>query len=115
MLDRGEAEPPSTELLSRAAFRDSLLPVSKVRLEQTLYAEYPTEKPWMQALEGEKTEHTVDTLAEIWDVPEAEALVRTQRLVEVGFIEERGDRDSPTFWIPFLYRPGLNLRQGTAS
>lgn len=114
MLDRGESEPPGTELLSRAAFRESLLPVSRVRLEQTLYAEYPTEKAWIQALEGEKTEHTVDTLAEVWDVEGHEASVRSQRLVEIGFIEERGDRDAPSYWVPFLYRPGLNLRQGAA-
>lgn len=115
MLDRGESEPPGTEVLSRAAFRESLLPVSTVRLEQTLYAEYPTEKPWIQALEGEKTEHTLGTLADIWDVSEAEAQGRAQRLVEIGFIEERGDRDAPTYWVPFLYRLGLNLRQGAAS
>lgn len=114
MLDRGEAEPPSMDLLSRAAFRESLLPVSTTRLEQTLYAEYPTEKPWIQALEGERTEHTITSLAEIWHVPEADAGSRAQRLVEIGFIEERGDRDAPTFWVPFLYRPALNLRQGAA-
>ncbi|MDQ6525133.1 hypothetical protein RB608_16045 [Nocardioides sp. LHD-245] len=113
-LDRGEAEPLTTELMSRAAFRESLFPVSKVRLEQTLYAEYPTEKPWIQALEGEKTEHTVGTLGEIWSVSHTEAQARAQRLVDIGFIEERGDRDSPTYWVPFLYRLGLNLRQGAA-
>lgn len=115
MLDRGEAEPPGTELLSRAAFRESLLPVSTVRLEQTLYAEYPTEKPWIQALDGEKTEHTLGTLADIWDVSESEAQVRAQRLAEIGFIEERGNREAPTYWVPFLYRLALNLRQGAAS
>lgn len=50
MLERGEQEPPGTELLSRAAFREALHPVSTVRLEQTLYAEYPNEKPWIQQL-----------------------------------------------------------------
>lgn len=115
MFERGEPQPPGTELLSRAAFRDSLLPVSQVRLEQTLYAEYPNEKPWIQALEGAKTEHTVDTLANIWGVEPPEASVRAQRLVEIGFIEERGDRDSPRYWVPFLYRPGLDLRQGAAN
>lgn len=114
MLDRGEPQPPGTELLSRAAFRESLLPVSQARLEQTLYAEYPTEKAWIQALEGEKTEHTIVTLANVWGVKMPEASTRAQRLVEIGFIEQRGDRDAPTYWVPFLYRPGLNLRQGTA-
>jgi hypothetical protein len=31
------------------------------------------------------------------------------RLVEVGFFEERGTKQAPRFWIPFLYRPALDL------
>jgi hypothetical protein len=110
-LERGEQSPPGTELISRAALRESLLPVSKVRLEQTLYAEYPVEKPWIQALEGQKTQQTVQSLAEIWEVEVAEAASRTQRLVEIGFLQELGDQ---SFWVPFLYRPGLAMRQGAA-
>lgn len=114
MFERGEIEPPGHELLSRAAFRDSLYPVSTVRLEQTLYAEYPTEKLWIQAMEGEKSEHTFGSLSRIWGVPASETAQRAQRLVDIGFLEPRGGRQSPTYWIPFLYRPGLNLRQGAA-
>lgn len=114
MLDRGEPDPPGSELLTRAAFRESLLPVSRTRLTQTVYAEYPTEKPWIQAFDGEKAEHTIASLAEIWGVSNEEAQQRVQRLVEIGFIEQRGQRESPSFWVPFLYRPGLNLRQGAA-
>jgi len=115
MLERGEPEPIGNELLSRAAFREALQPVSSVRLEQTLYAEYPGEKPWVQKLEGEKTEHSVATLAEVWGVNGPEAATRAQRLVEIGFLEERREKEEPTFWVPFLYRLGLNMRQGSAS
>jgi hypothetical protein len=115
MLERGEPEPPGREVVSRGAFREALLPVSQVRLEQTLYAEYPVEKPWIQAFEGEKTEHTPESLAEMWGVTPAEASPRAQRLVEIGFLEQRGDRDAPTYWVPFLYRPGLDMRQGAAT
>lgn len=114
MLERGEPEPPERELISRAALREALLPVSQVRLEQTLYAEYPAAKPWIQAFEGEKTEHTVTSLTELWSVAQDEAVSRAQRLVEIGFLEPRGDRDRLTYWVPFLYRPGLDLRQGAA-
>ena len=114
MLERGEPEPPERELISRAALREALLPVSQVRLEQTLYAEYPAAKPWIQALEGEKTEHTADSLSSLWNVTVAEAVTRAQRLVEIGFLELRGERDATTYWVPFLYRPALDLRQGSA-
>jgi hypothetical protein len=114
MLERGEAEPPEQELVSRAALREALLPVSQVRLEQTLYAEYPVTKPWIQAFEGEKTEHTAASLADLWGVDSDEAMSRAQRLVEIGFLEQRGERDALTYWVPFLYRPGLDMRQGAA-
>jgi hypothetical protein len=115
MLERGEQEPPERQILSRVALRDALQPVSAVRLEQTLYAEYPQEKPWVQALEGEKTEHTVESLSDIWDVSASEATSRAQRLVDIGFWEQRGDRDASTYWVPFLYRHGLHMRQGQAA
>jgi hypothetical protein len=114
MLDRGEEEPPGTELLSRAALRSALEPVSQTRLQQTLYAEYPVEKPWIQKLEGQKTEQSVLSLAEIWDVSISEATVRALRLREIGFFEQRGSRDEPSYWVPFLYRLCLDMRQGSA-
>lgn len=112
MLERGEPEPYGMELLSRAAFREAQLPVSKVRLEQTYYAEYPKERTWVESLEGEKTEYTVDALAELWGVARPETVARAQRLVDTGFLERRADRG--TYWVPFLYRPALRLRQGSA-
>lgn len=114
MEERGDQPPPGSELLSRASFRESLGPVSFVRLEQTLYAEFPASKPWIQELEGEKTEHTPESLADIWGVDESEAIERAQRLVDIGFMEQRGDRSAIRYWIPFLYRPALKLRQGSA-
>ena len=115
MIERGDTEPPNEELLSRAALREALTPVSVTRLEQTLYAEYPTVKPWIAALKGEKTEQSAATLAVVWRVGETEATERALRLVDIGLMEQRGDRDSTTFWVPFLYRPALNLVQGTAA
>lgn len=83
-------------------------------MEQTLYAEYPTEKPWIRQLEGEKTEQSLDTLAEVWNVSRPTAQLRAQRLREIGFFEQRGSKDEPAYWVPFLYRIGLEMRQGTA-
>lgn len=114
MMDRGEEEPLGEELLSRAALRAALEPVSRTRLEQTLYAEYPTEKPWIQQLEGQKTEHTASSLAEIWNVSVPDATYRAQRLRDIGFFELRGSKEEPAYWVPFLYRLCLNMRQGSA-
>jgi len=56
----------------------------------------------------------VETLQDVWDLPEDEAKRRAQALVELGFFETRGARANPSYWVPFLYRDALNLTQGTA-
>lgn len=109
-------EIPENELLfSRSSFREALYEVSKTRLENTLYAEYPQVKPWLESLEGEKTEQYRNTLANIWNITEEEALKRAKKLTEIGFFEKRGTNQTPSFWTPFLYRPALDLTQGSAS
>lgn len=114
MLERGEPEPPGKELLSRQSLRESLVPVSRVRVEQTIFAEYPEVRDWLLALEREKTEHSLATLGEIWAVDTDTARERAARLVDIGFFELRGTKAEPRFWVPFLYRPALNLVQGSA-
>jgi hypothetical protein len=113
-LERGEDEPADGAIFSRAAFRDALPGVSRVRLEKTIYAEYPDLQPFIAALDGEKTNQSQESLSEIWRVPIDEASEIAGSLVEVGFFELRGQRSSPDFWVPFLYRPALNMVQGSA-
>jgi hypothetical protein len=115
MLERGETEPPGTELISRQAFRDALPAVSQVRLEQTMYAEYPELQDRIIALEREKTQQTMVTLAQIWKIDVPEAREYAKKLVEAGFFEERGVKSNPSYWVPFLYRPALRLVQGSAA
>lgn len=62
----GEAEPEGEQLFARPSFKEALPEVSKVRLEQTLYAEYPDLKECLERLREAKTLHTPSTLATIW-------------------------------------------------
>lgn len=113
-LERGEQEPMDDQLLDRTAFRSALPKVSKVRLEQTVFAEYPELKDRLLALEGEKCEQTTATLQEIWKTDAQEVARVTRQLCEIGFFETRGSKDDPSYWVPFLYRPALSLVQGKA-
>jgi hypothetical protein len=107
--------PPTGEaIFDRQALKDALPEVSEVRLTKTLYAEYPGLKPKLEGLEGQKTHQNDASLAVLWGVDEAEARQIANRLVEVGFFERRGDRQHPTYWVPFMYRPALKLIQGSA-
>lgn len=113
-LELGEAAPEDRRLFVRAAFKDALPEVSKVRLEQTLYAEYPSVRELLEKLRGAKTQHTLATLAGIWGISTEQAGAVVRELVEAGFFEQRGSREAPQYRVPFLYREALDLIQGSA-
>jgi hypothetical protein len=110
----GEQPPAGEAIFDRQALKDALPEVSTTRLTKTLYAEYPALKVYLERLEGQKTHQNDDSLAAIWELDRTRARSIANELVEVGFFERRGDRVSPTYWVPFMYRPALKLIQGSA-
>ena len=113
-LELGEVGPDGENLFTRASFKDALPEVSKVRLEQTIYAENHQFKAYIEKIKGEKTEQSLETLSVIWGNTYGEATILANELVKIGFFEPRGDKTSPTYWVPFLYRDALSLVQGSA-
>jgi Fic family protein len=113
-FELGHDSPPAELLFDRAAFKEALPDVSKVRLEQTLYAENASLKPYLEQLDQQKTQQTVGTLARAWELPEAQSRALADQLTEIGFFERRGERDRYTYWVPFLYRDALRMVQGSA-
>ena len=114
LIEIGEGEPAGEALISPAALKAALPEVSRTRLEQTIFAEYPDLKKLILALEGGKTEQTVTTLAATWRLSGDQASAVAQRLVDIGFFELRGTKASPSYWVPFIYRPALEMVQGSA-
>lgn len=114
-LELGDPEPDGRKLFSRAAFKEALPEVSRARLEQTLYAEYPAERTFIESLRGHKSQQSVSSLARLWETTPEEAALRAKKLLEIGFFEERGTDEDPDFWVPFIYREALDLVQGTAA
>jgi hypothetical protein len=113
-LEIGDPEPDGGRLFARSAFKEALPEVSRARLEQTLYAEFPDSRKPIESLRGGKTQYSGRSLAKIWKCPEDQAIGTASRLFEIGFFEQRGQRDAPQFWVPFLYRDALDLVQGAA-
>jgi hypothetical protein len=54
------------------------------------------------------------SLESIWGTARVETEQRIRRLVDVGFFEQRGPVSERTYWVPFLYRPALEMVQGAA-
>ena len=113
-LEKGGQPPAPDQLFDRSVFKLALPIVSDTRLRTYLYAEYPKHRPYLEQLDGQRTEQTPESLAEIWGLTREEAIQEAVRLVELGFFEARGTKHEPTFWVPFLYRDALRLVQGRA-
>jgi hypothetical protein len=113
-LEQGGAAAEGDQLFDRSVFKLALPTVSDARLNQYLYAEYAGERPFVEKLEGQKAEQTPESLAELWGLTREAAIAKAKELVNLGFFEERGTKDRPTFWVPFLYRDALYLVQGMA-
>lgn len=93
--------------IGATALRRAYNHISTQKLETQLYGEYPEYREWILKFKDKKAEHNEATLRKIlgkhWKH-------RIQKLVKVGFIEEKQN----TWKIPFLYRAGLNITQGRA-
>jgi hypothetical protein len=113
-LEHGGAAPAGDQLFERSVFKLALPTVSDSRLVQYLYAEYPKQKVYLEKLDGQKADQTPESLQELWAVNAETAIAKAKELVDLGFFEQRGTKDAPTFWVPFLYRDALNLVQGKA-
>ncbi len=112
-LEMGHPPPPGEALFDLTAFGEALTEVSRARLQQTVYAEHPQCRRWIEQLAGERTRHTTRSLASAWKVNEREAGRRAERLVAIGVLEQAGTRAVPTYEVPLLYRPALGLLAGT--
>lgn len=113
-LERGEKTLVQGKLFEQAAFKEALPGVSKVRLEQTLFAEYPHLKVYVEALNGQKATQPLSNLQSLWSVAANEAGVIASQLEEIGFFEKLPSASEKTWRVPFLYRPALSLVQGSA-
>lgn len=108
-------DPPADErLFERVTFKEALPEVSTVRLEQTLYAENPELKKYVEVLTEQKTDQSSESLASLWETTPDEAKSIADALVTAGFFEKRRDGSSHRYWVPFLYRDALKLSQGSA-
>ena len=110
----GNAEPPAETLFSRLAITQALPAVSKARYDQTLCAEQPALKPYLDKLEFGKTQQTRETLAKIWKCPVDRAQEIAENLADSGFFERRTAKGTQVYWVPFIYRVKLKMVQGAA-
>lgn len=112
-LERGEKQLTSGRLFEQISFKEALPEVSKIRLEQTIFAEYPALRHSIEALKEQKATQPMSNLKILWNTDENTVLDIALQLESVGFFERVGG-PPPAWRVPFLYRPALSLIQGSA-
>ncbi|MDY0104969.1 MAG: hypothetical protein RBS07_18700 [Lentimicrobium sp.] len=98
-------------LIEADSIKKASVRLSKLRLEDTLLAEYAQDiKVLINAFRNRKAEHNDHSLANLFHVEVEQARLYARALVDIGFFESVGD----TYKIPFLYRASLDITQGKA-
>ncbi|MFT4055356.1 MAG: hypothetical protein QM681_12690 [Novosphingobium sp.] len=112
-LERGEKQLLGGRLFEQITFKEALPEVSKTRLEQTIFAEYPALRPYIEALKEQKATQPLSNLKNLWDMDDGSTIEIAAQLETIGFFE-RLSAPLPSWRVPFLYRPVLALIQGSA-
>lgn len=109
-----QADPEGTSewLISPAAIRYGFEELSRRKRQTYLEAEFPHLWRDIEKFSGGKTDYSSAALQKLLG---SKWKATTDDLVDVGFLAKRGGKKgSAMFSIPFLYRHGMNLTQGTA-
>lgn len=114
MEETGHGNGKKRSLISQQALKAAFEEVSKARFRYTLLAETDILQNRIVEFKEGKAEHCLDSLLEIWTDMDAEDIIGTaEELVEIGFFHKRKSGEQIRYWIPHLYRPALELVQGT--
>ncbi|GHV56861.1 hypothetical protein FACS1894182_04330 [Bacteroidia bacterium] len=114
-IENGINDLIENQIISRQALKEAVKELSKQRMEQTIYAEFPNLKNIIEKLRGDKAEHTFLTLSSKWNLSEEETNNTIKNLLQIGFFEQKGERQNSKYLIPFMYRPYLGIVQGKAT
>lgn len=110
-IEGGSAKIPEGKLFEQTTFKAALPEVSRVRLLQTLYAEYPQHRPFIERFAEQKGVQSLNNISKIWECSDEESAQRLEHLEKIGFLKKQADG---TWRIPFLYWPALRIIQGSS-
>jgi hypothetical protein len=113
--ESGVNELEGDQIISRQSFKEAVYEVSKQRIELTIYAEFPALKPFIELLRSDKAEQSIETLMNKWSVDRSYTLTLAKQLVSIRFFEHRSEGIGSKYKIPFMYRPYLDITQGSAT
>ena len=113
-LKMGKDGTENENLFDRSLFKLAIERVSKVKIEQTLFAEYSDMKEYIQKFSEQRATNSVMSVSRILGKDENYSLEIINRLQEIGFLAKKEINNKTFYDIPFLFRPYLRSIQGTS-
>lgn len=107
IFNRDKVEEDTKVLLYSPMLKEALVRLSKDKVQNTLFAEYPHLRKYIERFKGSKAEHNDESLRKLFDEDPSGI---AKELVSIGFLE----RLPKSYKIPFLYRDGADVTQGKA-
>jgi hypothetical protein len=102
----------STSMIGSSALQYGLEELSKRKRQTYLEAEFPHLWKHIEKFVGGKTEYDERSIQKILG---KDWKATADDLVSIGLFAKKQTRDNtPVYWVPFLYRDGLDLTQGRA-
>jgi len=102
-------EHPDDRLIGGLSVRDAYYRVSNNRVN-TYLSEFPDLQEHFDRFDGKKTaEYTYSELCDLFDDLDPHGKKAIDRLVDVGFLEEKQGDEEKIYEIPRLYREGIGL------
>ena len=108
---RANPEGTSHCVIDAAAILYGFEELSKRKRDTYLQAEFPHLWTDMEKFSGGKADYSEDALRDLLGARWKEV---TENLPSIGFLFKGVKNNEPLFSIPFLYRHGMNLTQGSA-
>lgn len=104
-----DSDGESEYLFSSAAIIHGLNELSIRKKETYLEAEFPHLWQEIRKFENGKTEYDEESLRKILGSKARELI---EQLVSIGFLSKKIKSKKLVFWVPYIYRKALNLKQG---
>lgn len=110
-ISSGASELTDNRPFQKKALKYGFEAVSKMRLEKTIFAEFPDVRSYIDSMRDGSAQLKTNELSSLWETSNSETIEIIDRLIEIGLIEKPTSRSSRNYIVPFLYRPALGLSQ----
>ena len=100
-------------LFSKKAIKEGFIIASTEKYQKVMLAEYPEFHDYFEAFRKHSSEYSIENIAKLWRITVTEARKIVLDLQRIHFLKQKNERNQTTYWIPFIFRPALDIVKGS--